>query len=604
MGGVGLQRQSDAAKAYAEQRGWDLHPETYSDEGVSGFTGANLEGDLGRFLKDLKEGKFGTQQVALGIEDIDRLSRQFSLDFLPLLVDQLLNAGVTLAVISKGRDISRASIKVNAMEIHELLFWLGGAHEFSAKLSARITDQRERIREAIRQGKPVNPGRAPTWISLVDGQWQLNPYADVVRRIIGMAQEGMGAVAIARQLNSEKVLTPLQASGRKPPPPRVKKKTKDLPDYEGKGTRGWDKASVLQLLKQPAIRGARAIAAAGHSAAVSEWKAECARLLKCQETGVGLPPKPARQLEEVEGYYPALISPEEHQALLLAMSRRRSTNATGRTDQCNWIAQRLTTCACCGSVMTATQNKARVSGGFRVYRHIRCSGRRDQRTNCTAPMVRFESAQAALLTRLSQGNLATALGLDQGSTAQKELATATTARASALKAVSEVEARLAVGEQAINESADPSVLGILAKRQSAIAAELAQARTALAAADLEIDRLQRRGDGEEGLGEVTATVSALLMKFHAGEDEPADRQAIQSQLKRIGLQVQLNGETGEMGLAIGEGPVAWEPMTGAAGALRELALKRGYIDPSVHPEAGLVVAWEQGEGYGLDDLEP
>ena len=131
-----------------------------------------------------------------------------------------------------------------------------------------------------------------------------------------------------------------------------------------------------------------------------------------------------------------------------------------------------------------------------------------------------------------------------------------------------------------------------------------EARTALASADLEIDRLQRRGDGEEGVSEVTATVSALLKKFHAGEDEPTDRQAIQSQLKRIGLRVQLNGETGEMGLAIGDGPVAWESMTGAVGSLRDLALKRGYIDPSVHPEAGLVVAWEQGEGYGLDDLDP
>lgn len=580
--GVGLQRQSDAAEAYAKQRGWTLHHETYSDEGVSGFTGANLEGDLGRFLKDLKAGAFGDQPVALGIEDLDRLSRQFSLDFMPVLVDQLLNAGVTLSVMGKGRDISRKSIRANQMEMHELLFWMGAAHDFSAKLSARITDHRDRIRAAIRAGKPINPGQAPSWIKLVDGQWQLTPYADVVRRVIAMAQDGMGAMVIAKQLNQEGVMPPgaVIAARRKP---RSKPKTQ-RPVTSGKrknpqNPEDWDKNSVLQILKSPALHGAREVAAPGHNTAIAEWRAECARLTQQQQgKEPKLPPRPRRVMEEPQpNYYPALLSEAEHQALLLALTRRSTVDAPGRVDQCNWVAQRITYCTC-GATMTATTSSCRRGAKVHRYRHLRCNGRRDGKTDCTAPLTRFEDAQAALLTRLSQKNLAAAFGLDQDSVIQKELAAATKAREAALKAMDAINDRHAAGERAIAGCDDPAVLTVLAKRQAGIADELKQAKQQLAVADLEIDRLQRKPETDEGLTETSDLVSKLLRTFAAGEDTPADRQAINAQLRRIGMVVTIDGHDQEMGLAIGEGEPDWQRLDAPA---RKLALKDGIVEAQV-----------------------
>lgn len=576
MDGVGLQRQSDAAEAYAEQRGWTLHPETYSDEGVSGFTGANLEGDLGRFLKDLKAGAFGEEPVALGIEDLDRLSRQFSLDFLPILVEELLNAGVTLSVMGKGRDISRQSIRANQMELHELLFWMGAAHDFSAKLSARISDHRDRIRAAIRAGRPINPGQAPSWIELVNEQWQLTPYADVVRQVIAMAQDGMGAVAIAKQLNNEAIEPPGVVIKARRKPSKRSGSSKPKPQ----APESWDKNSVLQILKSPALHGAREVSAPGHNAAIAEWRTECARLAKQGADKTELPPRPRRVMEEPQrNYYPALLSEAEHQALLLAISRRSNVDAPGRVDQCTWVAQRVTYCSC-GATMTATTSSCRRGSKLHRYRHLRCNGRRDGRTDCTAPLTRFEDAQAALLTRLSQKNLTAALGIDQDSAAQKELAAATKRREVALTAVKAISDRHTAGEQAIARCDDPGILTVLAKRQAGIAEELKQVKQQLAAADLEIERLQRKPAASEAMTEASLLISALLQTFSAGEDTAADRQAINAHLRRIGMRVTIDGNRKEMALSIGDGELRWEPM--AFDAAR-IALDMGGTDLVVGP---------------------
>jgi hypothetical protein len=107
--GVGLARQQASPRAYCETRGWTLwEGRAYSDAGVSAFGGQNLHhGALGRFLADLRTGCFGTGPVALLIEDIDRFSRAFPLEVLPVLIEDLLNTGVTISVMSRGKDYSR-----------------------------------------------------------------------------------------------------------------------------------------------------------------------------------------------------------------------------------------------------------------------------------------------------------------------------------------------------------------------------------------------------------------------------------------------------------------------------------------------------------------
>ena len=596
VGGGGLARQSSTAESYARARGWTLHPETYSDEGVSGFSGANLDGDLGRFLKDLKRGHFGSEQVALGVEDLDRLSRQFTLAFLPILVDDLLNAGVTISVMAKGRDFSRASIRANAMELHELLFWMGGAHEFSSKLSHRIGKHRGSIRSAIRDGQPINPGTAPSWISLQNGEWVLNDYAATIRRVIAMAQAGDGAMVIARALNTEGTPPPgaIKAQARRPrrpgsPPPKRQAPTT------------WDKNSVLQVLKSPALHGARKVATPGYNEQVRSWREECVRLNRQAEDKkkVQLPPRPQRTFEEEQpGYFPALITPAEHQLLLHQMTQRRTTDAPGRKDRCNWLGQRITFCTC-GAVMTTTSSSVVRRGTRQVFRHLRCTGRRDGSTDCSAPLTRLEDAQAHVLTRLSGGDLSAILQLAAGGAHQQALNAAASQREQLGRDVEGLLQRQAAGEAAMAEADDPAVLAVLAKRQAAVGAELLSRQQDLAAVELELEALAMKPPIERATAEAEAAVTGLLQKFDRGEDTPADRLEINAHLRRIGLRIVVDGNEKELGLAFGEsGALSWKPL--APGA-RRLALQRGLVDPPVawdQPGIGSLVAGADGTIVG------
>jgi DNA invertase Pin-like site-specific DNA recombinase len=573
LDGVGLARQSDAAAAYAKARKWDLHPEIYSDEGVSGFSGANFDGDLGRFLEDLKRGHFGDAEVALGIEDLDRLSRQFPLTVLSVVVDDLINAGVTISVLAMGRDISRESIKKNGMELHELLFWMGAAHDFSAKLSGRIADQRGRIRAAIRDGKPAAAGTAPSWISLVNGDWQLNEYSVTVRRIIAMAQDGDGSMAIARAMNDAKIPAPgavlarrkLDAGGRQGPRP-----ARPIKDR-------WHTTSVLQILKSPALHGARKVAAPGYNDTLREWKAECARLVR---QGIGkekLPKRPPKELEhEQPNYYPALLTAEEHELLLAQVARRRTTGTPGRVDQCTWIAQRLTRCIC-GANMTASSSSCKRGGKVLRYQHLRCNGRRDG-TGCTAPMTPLHHAESNLLTRLSQASISAILGADPDATAQQELNAALIRRDSAALVLRGIETKAEAGEQALAQADDAAVLTVLAKRQAGLAAEIAAARLVILEINLEIDQLNRRTPVVAATEEARAAATTLLQTFARHDDTPADRQRINEHLRRMNLRVIVDGDERQVGLQVGDGEIDWQPLSPAA---RRRSLQEGLVDPAL-----------------------
>lgn len=554
--------------AYAETRGWDLHPETYSDEGISGFSGANLDGDLGRFLTDLKRGHFGSQPVALGVEDIDRLSRQFTLAFLPVLIDQLINGGVTISVVGKGRDFSRASIKANGFELQELLLYLQQAHEFSQKLSGRIADHRGRIRSSVRDGKPINPGAAPSWISLVNGQWAFNDYVKPIRQVVLMSQAGDGAQVIARVMNEQGVINPGTA-----------KKRRTNPDAE---SRPWAANHVLQVLKQPAIHGARAVAKPGHNTQLRNWKEECARLKRQGKAESELPPKPRREFEaEQPDYYPALLSEPEHRLLIQQISDR-SNPGHSRGGACRWIGQELTTCSACGSLMQHFQSRGRKG---ETYTYLRCAGKKQG--ICSVPLQKFDPLQTNVLTRISVGVLTDLLGLDATGVQQQQLAAAIDSMESSRGELDRLILRLAVGEQALEEADDPAELKVLVKRQGSLQTQLEAARQQLADAEIQVELLNRKPPAAEAAAEIQEHISKLFSAFAKGKDTFEQRKAINQQFKRIGLKIQIDSADGRVGMAIGDGEMDWQPM--AAGG-RRAALMMGEANPLAATDDAVVLA--------------
>jgi DNA invertase Pin-like site-specific DNA recombinase len=572
VAGLGLDRQAAAPQSYCAARGWELWDGPgYSDAGRSAFDGSNLEAALGRFLADLRSGRFGPGPIALLVEDLDRFSRSFPLAVLPVLVDDILNAGVTISVMAKGRDISRASIRENAMELHELLFWLGSAHEFSARLSRRLSHVHSVKRERIRAGTATAPGSAPCWISLVGGAWQLNDYAPTVRRVLELLREH-GANTVAKILNGEGV----------PPPSAIRQQRAGSTATPKR----WTGSSVLNLINQPAIHGARQILAPGYRDEVRSWKEARALARRQGLPAADMPPHPRRQYEPPQlGYYPALLSQAEHEALLLALQGRRQQHL-GRGDLVRWIGASLTHCTC-GAPIGATGGP-RANG--QQARYLRCHSRY-RGGGCLQPFVPLPLAQAALLTRLSAADYLALLQAQGGASRAAAHQQALADRDAARQQVEQALAVIAAGEAAMAETTEAAVLVVLARRQAAAAEQLEQAQQQLAQATATLQREQ----GDQSLAELGAaaqqTIRQLLASFAAGTDTVEDRRLVAAHLRRLGLRITIDGSGRQMGLALGDGPADWQPLDTE---LATAALRAGATGATFY------AGDEQGLGAGAE----
>lgn len=552
--GRGLARQASDVQAYCDQRGWTLYTgPAYTDPGISAFGGANLrDGALGRFIADVKAGAFGSEPVALLIEDLDRFSRQHPLAVLPVLVDDLIGAGVTISQMERGRDISAASIRANQMELHELLLQLGSSHEFSKRLSARVADVQADMRQRVRQGQAVKPDAAPVWISLVDGEWQLNSYAEVVRRAIAMAQDGIGCFRIATTFNAEGIPSPGQVRRDRWSKGTTKHTVKRTKPYKPVL---WSSPAIHRLVLSPAVVGHRVIQKPGHKEKQRQWSEECARLLRQGAREQDLPKAPVREyLEPERNYYPALMT-EVEQAALAVTIKARSNVETGRNDKYHWIGVRRTTCFKCGGVVTGRVCKRR--SGY-IDKYISCKGRGGIKCGCR--WLPLKPVEAALLTRLSGDSLATLV--DGGSQGSKATATAEV-RSLVARYQSELDqlnAAVAAGTAVLNSETDPAVLALLARRQVEQEAKRDEAITALALAQRELAQLQSATPISALCTDVQKQVKALLQKFSAGLDTPDDRYSVNRLLQRLGLHITLDLDGERIGLAIADGSIQWQPL--------------------------------------------
>src|SRR5690349_17987778 len=97
--GNSVRRQIELRDAFIKRMGWELDSEiSFADEGVSGFTGANLKGDLGRFLRLVKAGRIAAGSV-LVIENLDRFSRAALSESMPV-VQALLGQRIAIATVN------------------------------------------------------------------------------------------------------------------------------------------------------------------------------------------------------------------------------------------------------------------------------------------------------------------------------------------------------------------------------------------------------------------------------------------------------------------------------------------------------------------------
>ena len=201
--GDSLRRQLSATKAYCTKHGLILDEE-FRDEGISGFSGRNAEtGALSRFLASVKSGQVPNGSVLI-VESLDRLSRDEILPAFNIFLS-LLMAGIKLVTLGDGREYTYESVNKNPMELQFSIMELTRSRRESERKSELIGPAWAQKKRQAKQGTIVTR-RVPAWVRVVGDRLKLDPLrSKTVQRIVQLATDGDGAMAIAQLLNREGV---------------------------------------------------------------------------------------------------------------------------------------------------------------------------------------------------------------------------------------------------------------------------------------------------------------------------------------------------------------------------------------------------------------
>lgn len=194
IGGSSIERQFEAAKAFAAERGWSID-EFVSDEARSAFHGHHkTAGQLGQILERAVQGQLGRGDTII-VENIDRLSREKITDAMTTLL-ALMNAGVSVVTLHDQRVLTKANYDSQIGHMVETLFKIGAANDESEKKRQRQNANWERWRA---EGKLTF--KAPFWMNQ---QKQLVPDRHaVLKRMFDLAEAGQGSATIAATLKRE-----------------------------------------------------------------------------------------------------------------------------------------------------------------------------------------------------------------------------------------------------------------------------------------------------------------------------------------------------------------------------------------------------------------
>lgn len=191
-------RQTKIATDYAARAGMILDRQIV-DEGVSAFSGSNLEAGLGAFLNGIRSGSLSADLVLL-IENMDRFSRLNPVDVLPIFLE-VLKTGLTIVTLQDEAIHTEAKYRDNSMLLVPSLVSMQLAHDESRKKSVRLKESWSNRISRIASGERVPISKVPFWID--QETQEFNSRVDDAREIFRLAAAGHGASAITRLINEQ-----------------------------------------------------------------------------------------------------------------------------------------------------------------------------------------------------------------------------------------------------------------------------------------------------------------------------------------------------------------------------------------------------------------
>jgi DNA invertase Pin-like site-specific DNA recombinase len=209
--GDSFRRQIAPTVAFCEKHQLDLDTSLHESDvrrlGVSAFKGEQIrKGSLGKFIRLVEAGQI-TSGSWLIVEEIDRLTRQVHDQAYDLCLT-LMRRGITIATMMDGEVYDLAGINKSLEKRLKLQLRLDAAHEYSAKLSERITASWQGRREAMRAGRGRATNACAGWLKAVDGVfYEIPEHVAVMKQIIEWRHHRLGRHAIATMLNQKAVKT-------------------------------------------------------------------------------------------------------------------------------------------------------------------------------------------------------------------------------------------------------------------------------------------------------------------------------------------------------------------------------------------------------------
>ena len=189
-------RQTKIAADYAAKARMTLD-RSIVDDGISAFSGGNLEAGLGKFLDSVKAGRISSDVVLL-IENMDRFSRLNPMDALPRFLD-VLKSGLIVVTLQDEIIHSEGRYRENSMLLLPSLVSMQLAHDESLKKSVRLKGSWADRVKRLAAGERIRISKVPFWIDRATQGF--NDRADDAREIFLMASHGHGASAITRMMN-------------------------------------------------------------------------------------------------------------------------------------------------------------------------------------------------------------------------------------------------------------------------------------------------------------------------------------------------------------------------------------------------------------------
>lgn len=311
--GDSLRRQTEAAKKWAMERGFELDETlSLSDEGVSAYRGTNANSDnaLGRFIYACSNGLIERGSYLI-VENLDRLSRMAPI-YAQTQFNQIILSGVTIVTLQDGQEYSEARVTAEPWALMGALMVAVRANEESKLKGRRVAAAWDEKRRKVRAGEAVKLTRqAPAWLEWSPDGWTIHEaHGATVRRIFSMTLAGIGEHAIAAAFNREGV--PVMGKGKR-------------------AGKMWHRTYISKTLRNPAVIG----------------KLTPGRI---EFTGG----KRRRVTEEpIDGAFPPVISDEDW-AAVRALKDGRTAAVRGRNAGAPLtnIFAGLAHCPDCGAIMT------------------------------------------------------------------------------------------------------------------------------------------------------------------------------------------------------------------------------------------------------------